>query len=268
MGLYVPASWLQAIHYYYFCMGIFSFTGGVVFGAFPNYAALFIVSYVLNSAVCWYLSWWMHKKVKRNIILNYRRYFLNHTILAIASVGAMTLMIYITMSSPGAPAIPEFMDFVIGFNFFTFSSAFIWSVALKLDIINRAFSTYNMMSLKNAREFAIKTRGTLKTGVLVPVDRFRSYKPGSDDRIDSMLMEVWESRKKPGLKISVMKLEIAMCDNVVSEMLARVQELERLKNSSASDATMVSSYKKLIDKYAKDSFEYEKRVANEEARSQ
>ena len=53
MGFYIPASWLQAVHYYYFCIGIFSFAGGVVFISFPSYAVLFVVSYVLNSGISW-----------------------------------------------------------------------------------------------------------------------------------------------------------------------------------------------------------------------
>ena len=59
MGFYIPASWLQGIHYYYFCIGMFSFASSVMFGAYPGYAMIFVVSYVLNSGVCWYLSWWV-----------------------------------------------------------------------------------------------------------------------------------------------------------------------------------------------------------------
>jgi hypothetical protein len=276
MGFYVPVSWLQAIHYYYFCIGIFSFASSIVFLSFPSYALLFIVSYALNSAVCWYLSWWVHKMVKQNLILNYRRYMLNHMILAVASVGVLALLVYMNFQGIFTASatqrqlsirlvIPEFMDYVVGFNFFAFFSALMWSAALRLDVINKAFSTYNSMTLSRAKSLAAKLRKKMNTGTLVPADRFTSYKPGSSDRVDSILMDIWECRKSPR-KPDMMKLELAICENLITEMSERVRAIGHSTGVNERDIVLISNYQELMKRYSKDFYEYERKMKEEEAR--
>lgn len=278
MGFYIPASWLQVIHYYYFCIGIFSFASSVIFSAYPNYAVIFIVSYILNSAVCWYLSWWIHKKVRRQIILNYNRYFLHHIIAALAAVGFLALLLFsnlitsIILYSPATQrelsftlVIPEIMDAIVWMNYFAFFTALIWSIGLRFDVINRLFSTYNAVTIGRAKEFVLKKRRELNTGTLVPEERFASYKPGVSDRIDSMITGIWAGRKKPSLKRELMKLELAMGEAHISEMEERLQSLGKSSDLSENDIFIISSYQKLIDKYNKESYRYQQKLEQEEA---
>ncbi len=261
MGFYIPTSWLQAVHYYYFCIGMFSFASSVMFGAYPEYAMIFVVSYVLNSGVCWYMSWWIHKKVRQQIILNYNKYMLYHLAAAMAAVVPIMLL-----SSTGS-GIPAIMDSVVWFNYFAFFTALIWSLGLRFDVINRLFSTYNSAVMGRAKAFAMKKRTELGTGTLVPAERFSSYKPGASDRTDSLFMDVWQNRKSPGTKARLMRLELAMAEDHSREMENRLQSLGKSSNLAESDVFIISNYQKLIEKYNKESYHYREKLEKEEAQA-
>jgi len=268
MGFYIPVSWLQGIHYYFFGIGIFSFASAIIFSQYPSYFILFMVLYIGNSFLSWYMSWWVHKRVKKQIILNYQKYMINHFIVAVVAVSILALLLFLnfarfvtagTEQITFSMIIPEFIDSIMIFNYFVFSSAAIWSFALRFDMINKAFSTYNTFTARRARDFAIKKRSEFKLGVLVPVDRFKGYKIGSNEKIDALLMEIWTDRKSPTLKKSIGKLELAMSETVISELNVRIDNLMRSENPS-ENRVLVMNYQKLIEKYKRESQGFEQRL--------
>lgn len=276
MRFYIPVSWLQAIHYYYFAIGIFSFASAIVFLQFPEYAIFFIVSYILNTGMCFYLSWWVHKRVSKDVIFDYRKYIRNHLLIAVITVGLLAAMMYLNFARELSVIdietrtrvtfnmiVPEFVDIIIGFNYFTFFMALTWSIALKFDFFSKVFSTYNRITLQRAKEYASLMRKKLGTGWLITSEKFKSYRIGQDNRIDAILMEVWNYRKSHTLKISMMKLELAFCDYMIADMTRRVSVVSK-RHLTEGERKLVENYQKTIDKYAKNSYVYRKRTEQEE----
>ena len=281
LNFYVPVAWLQLIHYYYFSMGIFSFAAGVAFISFPNYATIFFISYVLNSIICWYVAWWLHKRVKRQIIINLKQYYLKHLIASVIAVAFLGIILYLNFLiyyySPGFKSltsielnmiIPIIMDMIIGFNYFTLVAAFMWSFALKFDVVNKAFSTYNKFTLSRAKNFTIKLREKLKTEVLVPSEQYKTYKPGTNEQMDAIIMEIWKYRKSPTVGISVKKLEMMMCEQYIKELENRLNSFREAKNLTENELFQIKNYQNLINKYNKELVEYRNRTEREEVHYQ
>jgi hypothetical protein len=271
MGIYIPVSWLQAIHYYYYFIGIFSFGTVVIFSAYPTYALVFVISYILNSGICWYMSWWLHKKVKKELIINYTDYAIKHVFVTLASITVLGVLLLIGMpeSSGGAGlhglVIPRTMDYIVWFNYFSFFAALIWSVALRFDILNKAFATFNSYSLRMAKSFAIKKRKELGLDKLVPLKVFETYELGTDDNIDSILTDIGSDKKNPKLRLYIRKLELAMCQKFIDEMAKRVQKLEGSKALSGNNSVILAKHQKLIYNFNKESYKYEQELKREES---
>ena len=158
--------------------------------------------------------------------------------------------------------IPEFVDSIVGFNFFTFFAALIWSVALRFDFLSKIFNTYNAITLRRAKRYAMGMRKMHKLGVLVSQERLKSYKPGTTEEIDILLMDMWNDKKNPQMKILVGKLELLMCEKEIVEMNNKVHNLKKTRNLTENDIFMISDYQQLIKRYEQESVKFRKMLEN------
>ena len=220
-------------------------------------------------------------EIKRQIILNLKQYYIKHFIASVISVALLGLILYVNYLSfyysPGIKSltsielnmiIPVIMDIIIGFNYFTIFAAFIWSFALKFDVINKAFSTYNKFTLSRAKNFTIKMREKMKTEILVPAERYKIYNPGTNEQIDAIFMEIWKYKKSPTVRISIKKLEMMMCEQYIKEIENRLNSFKQARNLTENELFTITNYQKLINNYNKELTEYRDRTEREDVHYQ
>ena len=81
MKLYLKPEYFQTIHYYFFSLGVFSLTTALMFTEYSIYTFIFVGFYVAHSAISWYMSWFMHRKMKLVYIIQRSSYIVNHMVL-------------------------------------------------------------------------------------------------------------------------------------------------------------------------------------------
>lgn len=84
---YIDIADLEAFHYFYFILGIFSFISALfLFVWLPVYSFLLILGYILHSIVSWYVAVFIRRKLKSLMILASVRYILGYLVLTLLTV--------------------------------------------------------------------------------------------------------------------------------------------------------------------------------------
>jgi hypothetical protein len=250
MGLYLGVKYFQIIHYYYFCMGIFSFTAAIIFGS--PYYIYFLAFYVLHSTISWYVAWFVEKRMKKFVVVNSSNYVVSHLILTVVT-SAMTLIMW-----SYSILIERFLiDSIIYMNYFVFFLGVMWYVMTRFNMISSMFDYFDTITFRRAKRLIISKREELGLKRLITDGRIKSYEPGYEKEIDSALMTLWKERRS-NLVNNIYRFETIVCNNLIQRFRNRIMNIKAKPTFSAIDQKMINSYEKFIHDYGKRALEYEK----------
>jgi hypothetical protein len=260
MGFYVKPEYFEVIHYYYFSIGLFSFMFAIIFGFSAVYSLAFILLYVGQSSFGWYISWFMHKRMRAFIVPNSIGYAVTHVFLTFF-VGGMTFGIWLL----GALNEELLISIILYVNYFIFFLAVAWYLTIKSGVVKMLFNVYDSRIMENAKDLVIKTRESSKdvfTRAIISRDSIKSYRVGSNSKIDELLMKAWREKGSQRLLRTITEIEIALCDQTI-ERLKRWISLTNSKDTIIpGERKTIISYEKTIEEYARLSMEYEKEVVS------
>jgi hypothetical protein len=250
MGIYVGVEYMQTIHYYYFCMGIFSFTAAFIFG-FP-YSVFFIVFCILHSVISWYIAWFMQKRMKKFVIMESAGYMLSHVLLTVFTAGLTLVLWYYQIF------MERFLiDSIIQINYFVFFLGMLWYVMTRFSLVISLFEYFDSLTLRRAKGLIIRKREELGLKKLMTDMAIKSYETGSDREMDSMLISLWRERDTNLLE-NVYEFENALCERTIEKFRKRVEKLKSRPVQTAIEQKMIRSYERFIKDYQEDALEYEK----------
>lgn len=253
MKLIIKPEHFQTIHYYFFFLGMFSLTVGFMVPMSEFYAYMFMSFYIVHSAISWYISWFLYKRVNAIYIIHSHGYMLNHVVLTLLSGGAAVAFYYIFQTEFQA-----MMTSLITINLFVIFAGSIWYVMGLLNITKRYMEWQGGRNLQFGRKVAAKFRKKHRLS-LVSGDTLRSYKFGTDAVIDRTLMVI-NTKVGEGEDFSddVKNLELRFAQNKITDMGKKVQELS-MGDVTESDRNLIHNYSDAITREEKNRMEYEKR---------
>ncbi|MCK4496930.1 MAG: hypothetical protein KAU24_01960 [Candidatus Aenigmarchaeota archaeon] len=250
MNIYIGVKYFQIIHYYYFCMGIFSFTVAIIFG-FPYYL-YFIMFYILHSGISWYVALFMEKKMKKFVVIQSSGYMVSHALLTVLTSG-MTLVLW----SYNILIEKFLIDSIIYINYYIFFLGLLWYVMTRFDVVSELFAYFDSLTLKRAKKLILNKREKLKLRKLITDIKIKSYEPGSEPEIDSILISTWRKRKSRLVR-NIYEFETKMCESIIKKFRDRIEKLRSEPVTRLTDQKMIKSYENFIQDYEKTALEYEK----------
>ncbi len=260
MGFYVRPAYFEAIHYYYFSTGIFSFMCSIIFGFSAFYSLIFILLYVGLFSFSWYVSWFMQKKMRNFVIPNSLKYAAEHVFLTFL-VGGLTFGIWFF----GALEEELLISTILYMNYFVFFMAVIWYLIIKFGFVKEVFDVYDSRVMKNAKNLIIKTRDSRKdifTRVLVSSDSIKNYAPGSSTEIDELLMSAGKEKNPQRLLRRITEIEMALSNQTIERMRRWISRTASGGTITPGDRKTITRYEQSIEEYAKSSMEYERDVVS------
>lgn len=144
---------LKLIHYYYFAMGIFSFTNAIFAGIGTFLSYIFLVFYGIFLIISWYIAYVARKQLREYIIISSRSFFIKHIALTVGTV-LLTSFIWIFGIIPEA----EFLYMLMFANYLVFFMAGMWYILTRTDFVRSLFAFYDKRQFRKAKEFIIRTR--------------------------------------------------------------------------------------------------------------
>jgi hypothetical protein len=254
MGLYIRPEYFQTVHYYFFCLGIFSLTSSFLFATYNAYSYLFMAFYVVNSAIAWYMSWFMHTRMKTIFVIRMGRYAASHVLLTVISGGAAVLMYWIFQIEFEAV-----MTAFVMINFFVIFLGLMWYAIGTMKIASRFFEWQDRGRLQIGREMAMRyrTKGGLK---LVDDETIRDYRWGGSAAIDQLFMQVKiKSEKGEDFSDAVKEIEMKLSETRIQELEGKVENLKK-KVEGKEDEGLLQSYMGVIKSHERSMMDYEKEV--------
>jgi hypothetical protein len=258
MGLYIKPEYFQTVHYYFFCLGTFSLTTSFLFTAYNAYGYLFLAFYVANSAIAWYMSWFMHTRMKTVFVIRMGRYAASHIILTILSGGTSVFLYWIF-----ALEFEAVMTAFIMVNFFVIFLGLMWYALGKFKVAEKFFDWQDRGKLETGREMVMRYRS--KGGLrLVEDQEIMGYKWGSNADIDQLFMQVkMKSEKGNDFSDAVRDIEIKIGEIRIRELEGRIENLK--KGQSMTDENLLQSYMGAVRSREKSMMEYEKEAVRVKA---
>ncbi len=259
MGFYIKPDYFETIHYYFFSLGIFSLTTSFLFTSYNAYTYIFMTFYIINSAISWYMSWFMHTRMKAVFVIRTGTYAATHVLLTVFSGGSAVFMYaYFQL---------EFESIVTSFimiNFFVVFLGFMWYILGALRISQKFFDWQEKGKLEIGMSMVMKCRE--KMGVKLVDDKtLRSYKWGTNPEIDQLFMDVKrKSEKGEDFTAIVKRLEMKISEIDILELEAKMTKLGSSEKLEDTDKRMMSSYEALIKSHEKNMLEYEKALYKKE----
>lgn len=253
MGFYIKPEHFQTIHYYFFSLGIFSFTTSLLFAAYNAYSYLLVALYVANSAMAWYMSWLMHSRMKTVFLIRMGSYVASHMLLTLVSGGASVLLYAFFQL--------DFEVFVTGFvmvNFFVIFLGLMWYAIGAMKIAERFFEWQDRGRLQTGREMVMRYRskGGLK---LVDDEAIRSYRWGTSAAIDQLFMQAkMKAGKGEDFSEAVREIEMKLSGMRIQELEEKVENLK--KAGDGSDEGLLKSYMGAIMSQERNVMDYEKEL--------
>ncbi len=252
MALYIKPEYFQTIHYYFFSLGIFSLTTSFLFTSYNAYTYIFMGFYIVNSAISWYLSWFMHARMKAVFIIKTGRYAASHVFLTVFAGGTAVAMYWFFEL--------QFESIITAFlmvNFFVIFMGFMWYVLGVTRIASRFLEWQERGRLDLGRDMVMRFRE--KKGLkLVDDETMRSYRWGTDAKVDSLFMQVkLKSGKGEDFTELVRQLEMRISDLQVRELEQKIEKLGAGEPGKA-DKDMMDGYKSMVKSHEKSMLEYEK----------
>ena len=252
MGLYIKPDYFQTIHYYFFSLGIFSLTTSFLFTSYNAYSYIFMAFYVVNSGVSWYMSWFMHTRMKAVFVIRTGSYAASHVILTLFS-GGMAVGIYWLFEIQFEAIITAF----IMINFFVLFMGLMWYILGTLKVTERFLDWQDKNKLEIGKDLVMKLRE--RKGVkLMDDDALRAYKFGTDPQIDRLFMEAkMKSENGEDFLETARQIEMRMGELKIGELQGKVENISKGELSTA-EKELLSSYRSLIKSHEKGMLEYEK----------
>jgi hypothetical protein len=253
MGVYLNPEYFQTIHYYFFCLGIFSLTSAFLFSSFGVLTYLFMVFYVANSAISWYISWFLHGRMQRIFYIKTWKYASVHVVLTLWSAGLAVMMWYLF-----ADIYESFMSSIVMINFFVLFLGAMWYAISRFRFVEKFFEWQDREKMKDARGAVMSFRDS-KGLKLVDDDTMNEYEFGKDDRLDHLFL-IAKKEKSRGNQVemadAVRDLEMGMTENRLDELLRKAEKLKK-EQMSATDQQLLKTYETLIDGYRKKIVRYQ-----------
>jgi hypothetical protein len=253
MGLYISPDYFQTIHYYFFCLGIISFTSVFMFWGYGLLSYLFIAFYVAHSAISWYVSWFMYTRMRKIFVINTFRYALSHTVLTIWSGGLSVLLWYISAEYYGTVLTAMLM-----INFFAVFLGAMWYVLSKLKFIDMFFDWMQSGDLRKAKTIMIDFRKRNKIK-LVDDDIIEEYSWGSDTRMDRLFLEAKKQQEEGLDKVlpeTIREIEVALTELRIRDLEKSIREMDKAVISE-TEKQLLKTYHNLIKSYTTKISEYD-----------
>jgi hypothetical protein len=183
---------LQLIHYYYFIMGIFALSNAIFLGIGSPYFLLFIMFYIVNSTISWYIAVVARETMKNYIIIQSLAFAIKHMI---ATVAAVAIAAVIWMGG----TMMEFsvLSALLMTNYMILFLAGIWYVLTRTDFAKKLFPLYDDYMFRRSRNFVIRTRekNWKYFGIRLITEReITNYKYGTLPDVDSNMLSAYRNR--------------------------------------------------------------------------
>ncbi len=252
MKLLLKPEHFQTVHYYFFSLGMFSLTIAFMFPTYNFLSYIFMTFYVFHSAMAWYMSWFMHKRMEMVYVIRETRYIINHAILTVLSGGLAVAFYQIFQDYFEA-----MMTSILAVNFFVIFLGFIWYFMGLAKITGKFFEWQGGRKLRGGMEALKKFRN--KNGIVLVSDKdLERYKFGTNSSIDKLFMDIKLKSEKGGdFAGEAKEVEVRMSQLVINDLEKKIKEL---KNKKASTATLnlEKSYSESVEYQRKKLMEYEK----------
>ncbi len=252
MGFYIGPEYFQTIHYYFFCLGIISFISVFLFWGYGIYSYIFLLFYIVHSAISWYVSWFMYARMRQILIINTMRYAASHVLLTIWS-GGLALAFWYMYSAHYEAVLTSFLMI----NFFATFLGMIWYMLSKFRFMERIFEWQDRKELKKARDMMMAFREEKKVR-LVDDELLNGYEWGSDSKIDRLFIQA-KRQHEAGERLfaeTIREIEIALCDLRIRYLENKIEEFEKKVALSGTDRRLLNTYRNLIRSYRKKIMDY------------
>jgi hypothetical protein len=268
MKLYIRPEHFQTVHYYFFSLGMFSLTIAFMFPLDSLLSLIFMSFYAVHSAIAWYMSWFLYKRVKALYIINSKSYITHHVILTLLS-GGLAVAFYCIF----AANFEAMMTSVITVNFFVIFLGFLWYLMGAMKIAEKFVDWQEARKLQVGRDMLFRFRKRRMIDLLDD-ETIKSYKFGTDSTIDQLFMSIkMKSEMGEDFGDDVREAEVKIAEVKIQQLEGKTQKLER-GGASPADMNLIKSYREAIVKEKKRIMDYEKRFyerfkkASEEGRVQ
>lgn len=249
----VDVKQLKLAHYFYFVMGIFGLTNAFFVGTGSPFMPIFLAFYTVNSAVGWYIAHVARRKMSDYVVVNSRGFFINHTLLTIATVAGTTL-IWVS----GVITDILLLNILIGVNYFALFLAGLWYCLMRLDFLRDLFTIYDNYIFAKSKGFIIRIKGKYRAyfgRTLVSDNDIREYRYGTIKEVDDNLVSAWKNKSKTKYVLECLgRIELSMASRGLEKMRERLTFL----GSSAGDQGSIERADEQIREMERDIMEYEK----------
>ncbi len=253
MKLYIKPEQFQTVHYYFFSLGVFSLTIAFMFPLDSMTSLMFMSFYFVHSAIAWYMSWFLYKRVRAMYIIKDRRYIYNHVLLTLLS-GGIAIAFYFIFSA----SFEAMMTSIITINFFVIFLGFIWYLMGAMKIAEKFVDWQEERKLQVGRDMLLRFRERRMIDLL-DEDTIKKYKWGTDSGIDQLFMNIkMKSEIGEDFGSEVRDAEVRIAELKMEEMEKRIQDLET-GDVSPADMNLIKSYREAVVKEKKRIMGYEKR---------
>lgn len=227
--IYIKASYLKILHYFFFYLAVFSFTAGMMFSAFFQAESIsFLVMGAFYFFACVIVAFYYYRDytvlVEPNKVVRF--YLSPYLVIAVFTVVSITFMVWI---------VPSLIDLINSFLFVDYYIFFVIIIGYafsRFRMIYRFFRVYNRMVLKNAKGIADEHSGFIDA---------REYVVGSSVEIDEILDEILAHSDYP--LPYVRKFEIAICERHINN-LSRLIEKIKQGRVRESDRKIIENFEK------------------------
>lgn len=132
---YIDIADLEAFHYFYFVMGIFSFVSSLfLFVWLPVYSFFLILGYILHSIICWYVAIFIRKRLKTLLIISSVKYILGYLVITFLTVFG-TLYFW----SLSLEFVESLVNSIIFIDYFIFFVGIIWIFLASTRSVDKYF---------------------------------------------------------------------------------------------------------------------------------
>ncbi len=253
MKLFLRPEHFQTVHYYFFSLGMFSLTIAFMFPLDSVFSFIFISFYTLHSAIAWYMSWFLHRRVKAIYIIQNARYIANHAVLTVISGGLAVAFYYVFSADFEA-----MMTSIITVNFFVVFLGFMWYAMGAMRVAEKFFEWQEERKLQIGRDMVLRFRKRRMIDLL-DEEAIKGYKWGTDSSMDQAFMDVKvKSESGADFGDEVKRVELGLSELKISELERKIQNLET-GDVSQSDMDLIKTYREAIKTQRRRMMEYEKR---------
>ncbi len=257
MGLYLAPEYFQTIHYYFFCLGIISFSSMFMFWSLGIYSYIFVAFYAAHSAIAWYVSLFLFSRVRNVFVVNTWRYVINHVVLIVFSVGVAAGMWYLSYAISYS-FFEAVLTSLMEVNFFAIFMGMSWYILSKFRFVERLFDWIRSGDLRKARGIMLEFRK--KNGLrLVDEDIVHRYSRGTSGKIDALFMQAklqHDNKEMNQLPGTMRHIETALAEERIGELEKKIRDIES-GTVSGTDRQLVKTYQNLILSYTKKMTDYD-----------